>query len=569
MKKTWAVTFVVVLVVILGLVLVVIKLGEPGKGKEGKNVAKEYRAPDIKARLARFAPVGMAVDPSLLTAEDKAVLAELVLAARGIDDIYWKQSAPEGLELERRLAASADPADRDFLRYVDINFGPYDRLDENRPFIGSWAKPAGAAFYPKDMTREEFEGAVKAYPGLKDDFESPYTVLRRKEGGLEAVPYSEAYRSDLEAVAGHLRKAAALTTNASLKAYLSRKADDLLSNDYYKGDCLWIDCKGNKVELVIGPYEVYEDALLGLKAAYECYVYVNDEADMARIKGYLDFLSEMQTRLPVDKRYKDQPTAGLASPLHVVYEVFAAGDARAGVQTSAFVLPNDEKVRESKGSKKVFLKNVMEAKFSRNLVPIAGRVLRPEDAAAVSSFAYFTETILHEISHALGVNYSTLPDGSRVPVNKALKEMQAPIEEAKADVTGIFQVPFLIQKSWIPADKEKEIYATYLAGMFRAIRFGANEAHGRATLIQLNYLTEQGAFFRDAATGHYGVNPGRIKPAVEKLTHDLLVLEGDGDYGRAAAFVAKYTVLGEDVKKALAGLADIPVDIAPVFRTDF
>lgn len=569
MKRSWVITFIVILVIILAILLIFLKIREAGNIKEAAPMGKTAGAVDVKDKLARFAPVEITVDPTLLGTEDKAVLRELIAAAREIDDIYWKQSAPEGPEIKKRLEASADPADKDLLRYLDINFGPYDRLDANKPFIGDKAKPAGAAFYPTDMTAGQFESFIKAYPGLKKGFESPYTVIRRKEGGLEAVPYSDAYREDLEMVALHLRNAAGLTGNASLRSYLMRKAKDLIENEYYESDCLWIDLKGNKVEIVIGPYEVYEDALLGLKASYESYVYVNDEAEMAKIKGYLDFLGEMQARLPVEKKYKDHEVAGLESPLHVVYEVYTAGDCRAGVQTAAFVLPNDERVREEKGTKKVFLKNVMEAKFKNSLMPIAERALDAGDAANVSFFAFLQETILHEISHALGVNYITLQDGSKGTVNRALKDLYSPIEEAKADITGIFQMPYLMEKGWIPADKEKEIYATYLAGLFRSIRFGANEAHGKATLIQLNYLTEKGGFVYDQAVGKFKIDPVKIKQAVEALTRDILVLEGDGDYAKAAVFAAKYSAMTETVTRTIAGLSGIPVDIVPVFKTDF
>ncbi len=569
MKKTWIITFIIVLIIILAVLLIFLKIGENGKKGEPAAMKDTSAAAEIKGKLERFAPVELTVDPALLGAEDKAVLRELVAAARKIDDIYWKQSAPEGLEIRQRLQASADPADKDRLRYLEINFGPYDRLESNKPFIGDKAKPAGAAFYPTDMTREEFESMIKAYPGLKEGFESPFTVLRRKEGGMEAVPYSEAYRADLEGIAKHLENAAGLTGNATLKSYLKQRAKDLLNNDYYASDCLWIDLKGNRVEIVIGPYEVYEDALMGLKASYESYVYVNDEAEMAKIKGYLDFLGEMQERLPVEKKYRDQAVTGLESPLYVVYEVFTAGDCKAGVQTAAFVLPNDEKVREKKGTKKVFLKNVMEAKFRNSLTPIAERVLDASDAANVSFFAFFQETTLHEISHALGVNYVTMPDGSKVTVNRAMKDLYSAIEEAKADIAGVYQVPYLIEKGWIPADKEKEFSSTYLAGLFRSIRFGAEEAHGKANLIELNYITEKGGFTYDQAAGKYRVDPAKFKAAVESLTRDILMLEGDGDYAKARAFVDKYAVMTDQIKQTIARLVGIPVDIAPIFRPDF
>jgi hypothetical protein len=308
---------------------------------------------------------------------------------------------------------------------------------------------------------------------------------------------------------------------------------------------------------------------MGLKASYESYVYLNDREEMAKIKGYLDFLEEMQANLPVGPKYKDQKVSGLESPLHVVFEVFNAGDCKAGVQTSAFVLPNDERIREEKGTKKVFLKNIMEAKFNKSLVPIARRVLSPDDAAAVSFFAYFNETILHEISHALGLNYITLPDGTKTTVNKALKDLQSCIEEAKADVVGVYNVPLLMEKGWIPADKAREVYTTYLAGMFRAMRFGVTEAHGLGTLIQFNYLREKGAFVHDPETGTFRVDFDRIRDAVADLAARFLVLEGDGDYGQVAGFVKQYGRVDDLTKETIAKLKDIPVDIEPVFHLNF
>jgi hypothetical protein len=538
-------------------------------GKEEKPMDSLVKLPDIKERLAKYAPTDIVIDEKLLAPENRQVLAKLVLAARKIDDIFWKQSYPEGLALKARLEQSADPADKDYLRFLNINFGPFDRQDENRPFIGTARKPAGAGFYPPDLTKEEFEAYLKQHPELRETFESPYTVIRRDGGSLKAVPYNIAYKEDLEAIAGYLREAAALTSNASLKRYLEEKAADLLSNDYFNGDCLWIDLKGNLVEIVIGPYEVYEDGFMGLKASYESFIYLNDREEMKKIEGYLNFLEEMQRNLPVAPKYKDQKVTGLESPLHVVVEVLTAGDCRAGVQTSAFVLPNDERIREKKGTKKVFLKNIMEAKFGKSLVPIAQRVLSPDDAACVSFFAYFNETILHEICHALGLNYVTLPDGTKTTVNKALRDLQSSIEEAKADVVGVWNVPLLIEKGWIPADKAKEVYTTYLAGMFRAMRFGVTEAHGLGTLIQFNYLREKGAFVHDPAAGTFRVDFAKIRDAVKDLAARFLVLEGDGDYDQVARFVKQYGQVDDVIRRTIDKLKDIPVDIEPIFHLNY
>jgi hypothetical protein len=503
MRKGTSLIFFLTFLVGFAVILALLPGCKAKTGKEEKPMVSLVKLPDIKERLAKYAPTDIVINDQLLTPEDRQVLAKLILAARKIDDIFWKQSCPDGPALKARLERSADPADRDYLRFLNINFGPFDRQDENRPFIGTAKKPAGAGFYPADLTKEEFEAYLKQHPELRESFESPHTVIRRDKGGLTAVPYNVAYKDDLEPVAGHLREAAALTSNESLKKYFEQKAADLLSNDYFNGDCLWIDLKDNLMEIVIGPYEVYEDGFMGLKASYESYVYFNDREEMKKIEGYLNFLEDMQKNLPVESKYKDQKVTGLESPLHVVFEVLTAGDCKAGVQTSAFVLPNDERIREKKGTKKVFLKNIMEAKFG------------------------------------------------------------------KADVVGVWNVPLLMEKGWIPADKAKEVYTTYLAGMFRAMRFGVTEAHGLGTLVQFNYLREKGAFVYDGATGTFRVDFARIRDAVRDLAARFLVLEGDGDYDQAARFIKQYGQVDDLTRQTLDKLKDIPVDIEPIFHLGF
>jgi hypothetical protein len=525
------------------------------------------KAPDIAERLAKYAPTEIAVDPKSLSDEDRRVINKLIEAAQVLDEIYWKQTYPQGPAMAAHLKASTDPANKPALDFLLLNFGPFDRSDDNKPFLGTEKKLLGAGFYPPDLTKEEFEKYVAAHPADRAALENEFRVIKRENGGLAAVPYSIEYKPELERMAARLDEAAALTSNPSLKAYLSRRAADLVSNDYYESDCLWIDLKDNLPEIVIGPYEVYEDALLGLKASYESYVTINDFEGMKKLHAYLDHLDEMQRSLPVEQKYKDQSVKGLSSPLNVVNEVFTAGDARAGIMTSAFVLPNDERVREKKGSKKVFLKNMMEAKFSKSLVPIAARVMAPADAAQVTFDAYFIEVLLHEICHALGLNYVVLPDGTKTTVGKALRDLNTPIEEAKADVLGIQSVPLLVQRGVIPKERREEIYASYLAGMFRVMRFGAAEAHGLGVLLQFNFLREKGAFVFGAGTGKFAVDRAKIEGAVRELAARFLILEGDGDYAKAKAFIERYGVMDAPTKSTLAALADIPVDIAPIFKT--
>ena len=521
---------------------------------------------DIQKRLAQFVPTEISYDESLLNEEQKQVLEKLVLAAKQMDKIFWKQASHTGLILKKELEEMDDPENNDFLRYVEINFGPYDRLDENKPFIGEKAKPPGAGFYPEDLTSEQFQAFITSNPDKKKELEDTYTVVKRKDDSLIAVPYNEEYREDLEPASRYLKEAAEITTNASLKKFLNQRAADLLSNDYYQSDSDWIDLEDNLIEIVIGPFEVYEDALNGLKAAYEAFVYINDFEEMEKIEGYLKFLDEMQRTLPVAQKYKDQDVAGLLSPLNVANEVFTAGDTKAGVQTLAFVLPNDERIREEKGTKKVFLKNVMEAKFNQILVPISRIVLSETDSENVSFWAYFNEVVLHEICHALGVNYVTLPDGTRTTVNKALKENYSAIEEAKATVVGLQSIPLLIERGWIPKDKEKDIYTTYLAGMFRSMRFGLHEAHGMGTLLQYNFIREQGGFVFDEALKQFHVDWDTIRDSITKLAQALLILEGDGNYENVVKFLDRFGHPDALTENMVAKLKDIPVDIAPDYE---
>ena len=541
------------------------------KGAEGVNALAPR--PDIAARLAKYSPTELSFDASKLSGEDRQVLAKLVEAARYMDEIFWRQTYPEGLELKAALEKSASPQDKDALDFLLINFGPFDRQDGNTPFIGTGTRPAGGGFYPRDMTREEFEAHLRQNPGDKAAFESPTTVIRRRDGKLTAIPYNVEYREFLEPAASALGEASALTSNPSLKAYLADRAEALLSNDYYRSDCEWIDLKDNLPEIVIGPFETYDDGLLGIKASYESFVYVNDPEEMKVIGHFLDLLGEMQKGLPVEAKYKTAVVKGLASPLNVVTEVFVSGETKAGVQTSAFVLPNDEKVRENKGSKKVFLKNMMEAKFGKSLIPISRRVLSPEEQAFVAFDAYFNEVILHEISHVLGVNYVVRPDGSKVTLNSVLRDLNSAIEEGKADIVGLYNVPLVIDKSGLGAEEKRlrkhQAYTTYLAGLFRAMRFGVREAHGRGTLVQFNYLKEKGAILFDEPSGTFRADMSKFEDAVRDLAAQFLIVEGDGSYEKAAQFLDRYGVLDAFTEGALKKLADIPVDIRPIYPLNF
>lgn len=559
--------FTFILIIAFSILAVGFISGCKGKKEEKpEDITQLTLAPDIKERLKQFSPTEIIFDENLLNEEQKQVLGKLLQAAKLIDKIFWKQASHVGLEIKEKLKGWNDPAAEDYLHYLKINFGPYDRLDADKPFIGTDPKPPGAGFYPSDLTKDELEKYVTSNPEQREALEHTYTVVKREDGRLVAVPYNEEYREDLEPIAQLLKEAAEITSNTLLKKYLNQRAEDLLSNDYYQSDYDWIDLEDNIVEIVIGPYEVYEDKLNGLKAAYEAFVYVNDMEEMKKIKGYLDFLDEMQKSLPVEQKYRDQEVAGLKSPLNVVFEIYTAGDTKAGVQTLAFVLPNDERVTEEKGTKKVFLKNMMEAKFNKILIPISKKVLTVEDAEHVTFYAYFNQVILHEICHVLGINYVTLPDGTKTTIRKALREQYSAIEESKADVLGLYNVKLLMDKGWIPPEKEKEIYITYLAGMFRSMRFGYHEAHGLGNLIQFNFLREKGAFVYDEESEKFHVDMSKIREAIEKLSQELLILEGDGNYENVVKFIDRYGKADEITKKIFTSLSDIPVDIESIFK---
>lgn len=516
-----------------------------------------------KESLAKFARVRIEVDSKLLTGRDNKLVQELAKAAAVMDQIFLRQvyeRNPEllaGLEKERAKA----PELYDLFR---INMGPWDRLDHDRSFIdGIGQKPAGATFYPADLTKEAFQKWIAAHPADRDAFESNFTVIRREGKALKAVPFSEVYGDLLEQAAGHLRKAAELTDNKTLRTYLNSRAAAFLTNDYFQSDVDWVRLKDHSIEVVIGPYEVYEDNLLGLKAAFEAYVTRVDPKESARLSKVVDSLDELQRQLPVEEQYKGIGR-NLSSPIVVAQLITTGGEARAGVQTLAFNLPNDERVREQEGSKKVMLKNVQQAKFEQILKPIAAQVMLPEEVAEVDFEAFFAHTLLHEISHGIGPG-AIEKNGRKTTVNKELKDLYSVLEECKADALGVTNAIFLTKKGLYPKSFEEVIWPTYLAGLFRSVRFGIKEAHGGGNAIQFQYLFEKGGITFDAKTGLFGVDRAKIAEALRGLAHDVLMIEAKGDYAAAKAFVARYRVMRPELKQGIERLAAVPVDIWPSY----
>jgi hypothetical protein len=521
-------------------------------------------ARDISDRLGVYAEVDMEVPWDLLDERDRSTLHELYLAARVMDELFLRQVSAENVALREEVRAGGD---RGLIDLFNLNFGPWDRIHDNEPFIGVDAKPPGADFYPADMAKEEFEAHIKEHPEDREAFESEFTVIRRTTGGgLEAVPYSAEYAELISEAVKHLEKAADLSKNESLSNFLNLRAKAFTTDDYFESDMAWMDVEGNLLDVTIGPYEVYEDNLFNYKAAFEAFLCIRDPEESRKLDGLKGYLLKMEKNLPILDKHKNLGR-GTDSPISVVDIVFTAGDTKAGVQTIAFNLPNDERVHEAKGSKKVMLRNMCKAKFDKILVPIARKVIDPDLLPLVTFDAYFNHILLHEFSHGLGPGRITLEDGTETTSDKALKESHSTIEEAKADVVGQHNFYYLIAEGFYDDRLENETAITFLAGFFRSVRFGAESAHGRANMIAFNYLKEKGAYRLDS-NGYWTVDIEKAKVAVRELSSKILMLQALGDYGGSKEFIEKYGAMGSDVRASLAGLGDIPIDILPRFAIE-
>lgn len=518
----------------------------------------------LEEMRAEIAVVDMAPDTSFLSVEDARVVNLLNEAALLMNEIYLRQINETNPQVRAEIASGSNPDKGILLNLFDLHFGPWDTLDHDKPFYGTAEKPAGAAFYPADMTKEEFEAHIAAHPEDKAAFTSGYTVIRRDtHGALTAIPYSVHYREWLEPAAALLRQAAEISTNASMKKFLALRADAFLSDDYYESEMAWMDLDG-PIEVAIGPYEVYTDGLFGYKTAFEAFVTVKDPDESAALAKYKNYLRDMEGNLPVPAQYKNF-RRGFESPIAVVDQVHGGGDNVPGVQTIAFNLPNDERVREAKGAKKVLLNNVMAAKFDRILEPMAAHVLVPEQAAMLMQKYMGAETLFHELSHSLGPGTIT-KNGVETTVNAELKEIYSATEEGKADVMGAYNILFMMEKGEIPAAEKHNFLATYFVGIFRAVRFGVNEAHGRGAAFQYSFFKERGAFTVDEATGKYRLDFEKLEAAISALTAEIVMIQGDGDYAKAKAFLDRYATLDAPAQKVIASMTDIPVDIQPIYK---
>jgi hypothetical protein len=499
-------------------------------------------AAELHKLAARFAPAPLRVETAHLSAGDRKALARLIEAGRILDEIFLEQYWSGNQALRRKLQADRTPLGQARMRYFWINKSPWGALDDFRAFLPGVPprKLEGANFYPEDMTKEEFEAWVKTLPPAEQEQANGFfTVIQRgPDRKLRAVPYSEVYKQPLTRAAKLLREAAALTGNASLRKFLSSRADALLSNDYYESDLAWMDLDA-PLDITFGPYETYNDDVLGYKAAFEAYIGVRDERESAKLAALTAHLQEVEDHLPIDPKYRT-PKLGAAAPIRVLDQILASGDGAHGVTTAAYNLPNDDRVVQQKGSKRVMLKNVQEAKFHSVLIPISGRMLAKKAVADVKFEPFFTHILAHELMHGLGPHQIRVQGRDTSP-REEIKELYGAIEEAKADVTGLFALQYLMDNAGklgleklLPsgAAAERQLYTTYLASSFRSLRFGLNDAHGKGMAVQFNTLVDKGGFVAQP-DGTYSVNYARIKQAVEELDHDLLTIEAEGDYARA------------------------------------
>jgi Peptidase family M49 len=564
------------------ILLLLILLG--GFSIPGATQNKAVVVPDaaqLEKMTARFSPTPLRVDTSRLSSGDRQALVKLLAAARILDDVFLQQLWEGNQALYARLKKDTTPLGQARLHYFWLNKCPWSDIDEFKAFLPGVParKPLGANFYPQNMTKEAFERWVaQLTPPEQEQAKSFFTVIREKGnsqspgGGLVAIPYNQAYAEDLTQAANLLHEAAALTENDSLKKFLNLRADAFLSNDYYQSDMAWMDLDA-PLDITIGPYETYNDELFGYKAGFEAYVSLRDDEESAKLSAFAQHLQEIEDNLPIDPRYRS-PKLGAGAAIRVVDQILSAGDGAHGVQSVAYNLPNDDRVVQQKGSKRVMMKNVQEAKFRSVLLPIARRMLTPQAMVDVSFTPFFTHTVAHELMHGLGPHQITVQGRDTTP-REELKEVFGAIEEAKADVTGLFALQYMMDHSkpmgldkLLPSDEaaERQLYSTYLASAFRSLRFGLNDAHGKGMAVQFNFFMDKGAYVQHP-DGTYGVEMSKIKAAVAELDHDLLTLEAQGDYSGAKSMLDQLGVIRPGLRKTLDSLQEIPTDVEPIFVT--
>lgn len=532
-------------------------------------LAGAEEAPDLatlEAMTARFAPVDFKVDVSALPQNERAALVKMIEAAKVMDALFLRQVSAQNEQRLLDLLRDESPLGRARLHYFLLNKGPWSRIDGQKPFLpGVGEKPGQGNFYPAGATRAEMDAWMNGLPKEQKEAATGFftTIRRGPNGQLMAVPYSLEYQGELGQVAALLNEAAALTAQPTLKSFLEKRAKAFVSNDYFDSDMAWMDLDAS-LEPTIGPYEVYEDEWFNFKAGFEAFITVRDDAFSTKLGRFSAHLQELEDHLPIDPKFRRAKLGG-ASPIRVVNVVFSSGDGNRGVQTIAYNLPNDERVVEAKGSKRIMLKNSNEAKFATILAPMAQIALPKADAAEVSFDAFFTHTLMHELMHGLGPQTITV-DGRATTVRQELKELNGTLEEAKADISGLWALQQLMDKGVIDKRGERGMYVTFLASSFRTLRFGLNESHAKGMALQVNYLLDHGAV-HIGEDGRFSLDLAKTRKAVTGLTHDIMTLQARGDYAGVKALLDRMVVIRPEVQRVLDQLEGVPIDIAPRFVT--
>jgi hypothetical protein len=533
-----------------------------GSAAKGAESAGMQVVPDLDQRLAKFRRVEMPFHSADLSAREVKMVGKLVDASRYLEEIFWRQIDPDGLTLYESLAGSKNPRDEVLRRYLWINASRFDLLDDNKPFVGTAPMALGRGFYPQNLTRDQVEQYVKAHPEKKDEIYNSFTVVRWHGDQLEGLKYHIAYRSFLEPAAKDLRAAAGLSDDPAFANFLRLRADALLTDDYFQSNLAWLDLKNPKFDIAFAPDETYDDGLLGVKATYGAAVMIRNSQESRKLEIFQKYVGDIQDALPLAA--EDRPSKhGLETPMEVMDTPFRAGDLTHGYQAVADNLPNDPRVHEQKGSKKLFFKNFMDARVNYVVLPVAQHVMLPAQAAKASGEGYLLGTILHEMAHGLGPAFSRTATG-KVDIRESIGPIYSGLEEAKADVVGMFGLKWLVDHDVLPKNKLEEYYSSYVAGVFRTVRFGIAEAHGQAEMMEFNYLSERGAITHESS-GRYAIDYGRMPGAMNDLAKELLEIEATGDRARAENWFKKYGAMPAELQVSLKSAASVPVDIDPVF----
>jgi hypothetical protein len=526
-----------------------------------KCLLKENVNENIAAQVGKFKLVSMPFSVNGLNPAEVNMVNKLVEASQFLDGIYWRQSDPKGLELYKRLLGCNQVMNQKIRRFLMINGSRYDLLEENKPFVGSDPFLPGHALYPAGITRQEIEAYVARHPEKKAQIYSPYTVVKRQGAELIGVPYHVEYKPWLTGAANALKAAAALSPDKAFASFLRLRADALLTDDYYKSDLAWLDLENPKFDIIFAPYETYLDDLLGVKTSYGSAVMIRNQEESAALDTFKKYVPDIQDALPLEA--EDRPSLqGKSTPMEVMDAPSRGGDLRHGYQAVADNLPNDPRIHQEKGTKKIFFKNFMDARVNFVVLPISKLLMKDDQAAMASMDGYLAVVLMHEICHGLGPAYARTAAG-KADIRESIGPTYAGLEEAKADIVGLFALNWLMDKGVVPKERANDFYASHVAGIFRTVRFGVAEAHGRAEMMEFNYLAEQGAIAREQS-GKYAIDFTKMPQAIALLAKELLEIEATGDRNRAEQWFKKYDSMSAELKSALANVKDVPVDVDPV-----